>query len=414
MLAWVTKFMWALLDAPNWSNVINVVLAASLYKLIALVGIALLALGFAGNFRGWFPGFAGLPGRIVAAVAGLVFIAGGVWGDDFRITTAQINSENSVYADGPCPVTVALSITLAANRAGALAYEIRTRDGEISPTEEISIKDEDHLVVIKRPWIVAKSVENASPELIVTPGSTFPARVTRNLTPPVKVTCPSPVQAVSPASTPAYGKGVGREPASVAGKDATGSRVVLPGDFETFAKEEYRDNRPSNPQHGEFSVLTLDPMGEMSLTDGRLEDFGPTFASARTTFPYIQFDKRRGRIVLHPGTYDTSQMAASLGFQTRAPGVYSIAGSFQRANDLSGAGDGVDVALVVDGEVDPPLWQGHINPNDYVKKTFTIKAQLLGGKTVRFLVFSGPEGKDGTFDATSLDTSVSWVPDIHH
>src|SRR5262245_5064138 len=38
--------------------------------------------------------------------------------------------------------------------------------------------------------------------------------------------------------------------------------------------------------------------------------------------------------------------------------------AFQRANDLLGQGDGVDVGVIVDTDAEKPLWAGHIDSRD--------------------------------------------------
>jgi hypothetical protein len=66
----------------------------------------------------------------------------------------------------------------------------------------------------------------------------------------------------------------------------------------------------------------------------------------------------------------------------------------------------VDAAVILDTDAAHPLWAEHIAPRDAAKKPFSIKKALFRGQVVRFVVFSGPEGKDGTFDETFLEAAI--------
>jgi hypothetical protein len=144
----------------------------------------------------------------------------------------------------------------------------------------------------------------------------------------------------------------------------------------------------------------------MTMTHGATRSAGATYKMAETGFPWIQFDRAAHKLLLHPGNFGTSQWAAALGYDVSENGEYTVRGAFQRANTYLEAGDGVDVAVILDTDAADPLWAEHISSRDPLKKTFSIRKQLLRGQVVRFVVFSGPEGKDGTFDETYLDATI--------
>jgi alpha-tubulin suppressor-like RCC1 family protein/serine/threonine protein kinase len=159
-------------------------------------------------------------------------------------------------------------------------------------------------------------------------------------------------------------------------------------------------------QLGKESIRALESAGAMTMTHGATRSFGAAYRMADTGFPWIQFDQEAQKLLLHPGNFGTSQWAAALGFNVSADGQYTISGTFQRAYTDPVAGDGVDAAVILDTDAAHPLWAEHIAPRDAVKKPFSIKKALSRGQVVRFVVFSGPEGKDGTFDETFLEATL--------
>jgi len=150
----------------------------------------------------------------------------------------------------------------------------------------------------------------------------------------------------------------------------------------------------------------LESAGTASTTINYLPVSGPMYALAGDGFPWILFDRAAHRILLQPGDFATSQWAASLGFDVVADGKYAIGGAFQRANSNPYAGDGVDVAIFVDGNDNHPLWAKHIAPHNLAREPFSVTAQLRRGQVVRFVVFSGPQGKNGNSDETALEARI--------
>jgi hypothetical protein len=159
-------------------------------------------------------------------------------------------------------------------------------------------------------------------------------------------------------------------------------------------------------QLGKESIRVLESAGSMTLTYGAERIFGQVRSMGGNGFPWILFDRNGHRLVLHPGNFGTSQWGAALGFDVPEDGRYMIGGAFQRANSYPNAGDGVDAAVILDTDAAHPLWAGHIASSDLVKKPFSIRKPLLHGQVVRFVVFSGPEGKDGTSDETFLGATI--------
>jgi hypothetical protein len=159
-------------------------------------------------------------------------------------------------------------------------------------------------------------------------------------------------------------------------------------------------------QLGKESIRTLESAGPMTMTHGAIRSSGAAYRMADNGFPWIQYDQGAHELLLHPGNFGTSQWAAALGFNVSADGQYAISGAFQRAYTDPVAGDGVDAAVILDTDAAHPLWAEHIAPRDAAKKPFSIKKALFRGQVVRFVVFSGPEGKDGTFDETFLEAAI--------
>ena len=159
-------------------------------------------------------------------------------------------------------------------------------------------------------------------------------------------------------------------------------------------------------QLGKESIRALESAGPMTITHGAIKSSGAAYQMADNGFPWIQFDQGAHKLLLHPGNFGTSQWAAALGFNVSADGQYTISGAFQRAYTDPAAGDGVDAAVILDTDAAHPLWAEHIAPREAVKRPFSVRKALLRGQVVRFVVFSGPEGKDGTFDETFLEATI--------
>jgi alpha-tubulin suppressor-like RCC1 family protein/serine/threonine protein kinase len=159
-------------------------------------------------------------------------------------------------------------------------------------------------------------------------------------------------------------------------------------------------------QLGRQAVRELESVGTKSATVNYVRIAGPKFEMIRDGFPWILFDRAPHRIVLQPGNFGTSQWGAALGYDVAADGKYAISGAFQRANSNPYAGDGVDVAIVVDGDDNHPLWAKHIATNNLAPQPFSVVAQLRQRQVVRFVVYSGPQGKNGNSDETSLVATI--------
>lgn len=174
--------------------------------------------------------------------------------------------------------------------------------------------------------------------------------------------------------------------------------------------EAYLDNRPSNPNHGDTATLRLRGPASVDVTNGSVVTRGVKYQHPEASsqgFPYVMGDQARGQVLLHPGTFTTSLWGASLGCLIVEEGTYRIRGDFRRANDAN-AGDGVDVMIVLDDDVERPLFSEHVAAGEMRPKPFDKTLRIAAGHTIRFLVFSGPIGKDGTYDATALIAHVEW------
>jgi alpha-tubulin suppressor-like RCC1 family protein len=159
-------------------------------------------------------------------------------------------------------------------------------------------------------------------------------------------------------------------------------------------------------QLGRQEIRQLASTGTRSATINYERISGPNYELTGEGFPWILFDRNAHRIVLQPGNFGTSEWGAALGFDVAADGEYAISGAFQRANSNPFAGDGVDVAIFIDGDDNHPLWKKHIDTHDLAREPFSVVAQLRRGQVVRFVVFSGPQGKNGESDETSLVATI--------
>lgn len=55
-----------------------------------------------------------------------------------------------------------------------------------------------------------------------------------------------------------------------------------------------------------------------------------------------------------------------------------------------------------------PLWELGIDSRDGSPKTFRVRRPLLRGQVLRFVVFSGPEGRDESLQGTSFQATIRW------
>jgi len=190
--------------------------------------------------------------------------------------------------------------------------------------------------------------------------------------------------------------------------------------------EEYGDNRPTNtlnPSPPATSALKF--LGTLSIGNGSLVNAGPGFVSPTfpgNPFPYVLLDENRNLLLLHPGTGgtgpgSTTNKGASVSWRVPKSDVYHVAGAFARANDFQLAGDGVDLAIFTSFNSAVPFFASNIfsdhvvNADDPFAGTgvapFNFTASLAQGDVLRFVVFSGPQGQDGTFDVTALEVNIS-------
>jgi alpha-tubulin suppressor-like RCC1 family protein/serine/threonine protein kinase len=139
-----------------------------------------------------------------------------------------------------------------------------------------------------------------------------------------------------------------------------------------------------------------------------LDHTGTAYIMANGDSPWVKFDKNRHKVFLHPGKSSTYQWAASVGFDMAADASHTISGTFQRASTSLGIGNAVVVAVIVGTDADHPLWELGIGAHDGSPKTFTVRKRLLRGQALRFVVFSGEEGRDASADGTSLEATIRW------
>jgi hypothetical protein len=200
--------------------------------------------------------------------------------------------------------------------------------------------------------------------------------------------------------------------------------VTLPTDFsgtqgtDGIFYEVIGDSRTTN-------TLNPAPAGTSLLNYIGVFSFGypgevalPTYANQPTgDYPNVASDAGDGALMMSPG----SNTGSSIEFQAATAGTYNAAGIFARDNVNEGYGDGVDVLVIKGMNLDSPLFSAHISQNNAADLThpfagtgvapFNLNVSLLAGESLRFIVFSGPQGQDGTFDNTALQVTIGQVPE---
>lgn len=153
----------------------------------------------------------------------------------------------------------------------------------------------------------------------------------------------------------------------------------------------------------------------------------PTYASPGG-FPNVQHVTAYGFLLIHPGTggfifgSGTADRGVGVRFQAPVAGQYMLVGDFARLNVNQGYGNGVDVRIVKNLDLDHPLFAANITSNHFVNYatpfsgtgvvSFNLNVSLAAGDSVRFIVFSDGQGQDGTFDGTAFRTSITQVTSV--
>ncbi len=184
---------------------------------------------------------------------------------------------------------------------------------------------------------------------------------------------------------------------------------------------DFSDGRLQFESYQAGAVTPLNNNGNQDYVNGSVINSGPTYAHT-SRFPYVMHDDKRDLILLHPGTFETVKLGASVGYRA-GNGKYRFVGMFARANTFSRAGDGVSVGVFKNLDT-TPLFTAEISSNYLVNHydpffppgstlfgithlfssgiSFDLELFLTEGDVVRFVVFSGPGKVDGTFDVTGL------------
>lgn len=143
----------------------------------------------------------------------------------------------------------------------------------------------------------------------------------------------------------------------------------------------------------------------------------PTYAAtSRGYYPNVQWDPSTA-LKMSPDRNEGMSVAIQVG----SAGLYRASGLFARANGSEGYGDGEDVLIVKGTSLDSPLFSAHITQDHAVDVShpfagtsnvpFDLTIPLLAGDTMRFIVFSGPQGQDAQFDQTALQFTFAEVPE---
>jgi len=203
--------------------------------------------------------------------------------------------------------------------------------------------------------------------------------------------------------------------ASITARDALNIPKQFNEGFVFF--EEYGDNRPSNTDNpGPTDNIPMKFFGVFTLGNGSVLNTGPLFRTS-TFFPHVMHDQERKLLLLHPGFDTTDNIGASVSYLVPKDGEYHIKGAFARANNFQSQGDGVDVVIINNFDATNPLFSANISSAHAVDAddpfngtgvaSFKLMAPLSRGDVVRFIVFSGPQGENGSFDVTALKATIA-------
>ena len=151
-------------------------------------------------------------------------------------------------------------------------------------------------------------------------------------------------------------------------------------------------------------------------TSGDMVNTGPIYYPPSSTLPFVMLDTPRNLTLLHPGAFANVKTGVVVSVAVPAPGAYDVSGAFARASDVNG-GDGVRVVVLINNNFATPLFDANIsnynvvNTNSVFSGTgvasFHFGVSLAQGDIIQFIVFSGPNLLDGTFDLTALQFNIS-------
>ncbi len=184
------------------------------------------------------------------------------------------------------------------------------------------------------------------------------------------------------------------------------------------------DARPINTSNSSSSYQLLNFTGDLALGGGSNTFNGPTYTAPNRFYPYVQQEKNRGFLALHPEgvTEGASNGAFGAGIEVviQESGTYRVTGIFARANDFVLAGDGVDVGIYLNRQLSNPLFESNVSSNFSVDinnvfgglgvANFDFLVNASVGDSLLFSVFSGSQGLSGSFDVTALQGNLTTVP----
>jgi len=200
----------------------------------------------------------------------------------------------------------------------------------------------------------------------------------------------------TPSHTPVPGKGVSGIVAIAAGGQH-GLARKSDGSLWTWGWNDYG-------QLGREAIQALDY--DAMIAPASTKSSRTAYLMPKTGFPWVQFDKNLHEILLHPGKGATAQWAASVGFDVTADDQYTVSGAYRWASVYRSSGYGVDFAVILDADAAHPLYDGHFGSGDPHKCVFYIRKRILRGQVIRFVVFSGPDGKDASLDDIALEATI--------
>jgi hypothetical protein len=198
------------------------------------------------------------------------------------------------------------------------------------------------------------------------------------------------------------------------------STLSLPQDFGTTQGidgvyyQAIGDSRASNTQNpAPAGTLPMTFEGSVGSPPSNFPDFDIPSGG----YPFVQLDAADKDVLMHP----EANQGSSIEYVAPTAGTYVSAGAFARDNPNIGAGDGVDVLVIKNLNLNNPLFFAHISANNLVDTThpfagtgvapFTVSASLQAGDSLRFIVFSGPQGLDASYDGTAFYVNIGQVPE---
>lgn len=150
------------------ADIVAALLAASIDKVFIVAGLAFTALAVTGAIARRIS--LGRFARTASAIAGVAFIGAGLYLNappGFKVVSAHIDTTQTIYGPGTCPVHIALQGVIRAQGTGSIVLRFKYNDGTHSEDTQLSFAN-DTVKILNLDWLVAKGFLNGFAELEIT------------------------------------------------------------------------------------------------------------------------------------------------------------------------------------------------------------------------------------------------------